>query len=170
VREGLLREDLYYRMSSVTLELPPLRERREDIPLLIHHFLERCKSEKVFDEEALSLMINYAWPGNVRELKNYVEAIDALVDANVVRKTDLPKRIFNGSVTAVPANSFEPLPQLVARVEKEHILRAIELAKGNTEQAIAILGISRAKFFQRKKEYEAQKEAKPGTSNDSSPN
>lgn len=156
VRQGTFREDLYYRLNAVTLELPPLRDRREDIPLLIEHFLKKCESQKAFDAESLAYLTTYGWPGNVRELKNTVEGLDALVDEGTIHASDLPRRITKREVERPMSGSFEPLKELLGRVEKQHILRAIELANGNNEVAIDMLGIARATFFKRKKEYEAE--------------
>jgi transcriptional regulator with GAF, ATPase, and Fis domain len=145
------REDLYFRLNTVELALPPLRERREDIVPLTMHFLQRCQSEKAFDEDALQYLVNYRWPGNVRELKNCVEALDALVDGTLIRREDLPARFLQ--TPHAGRAEFEPLASAVARLERLHIVRAMELAGGNSERAIALLRISRAKFFERKKEY-----------------
>jgi len=155
VAEGTFREDLFYRLNSVTFELPPVRERREDILPLVSYFLKECGSEKVFAEDALDCMMNYAWPGNVRELKNCIEALDALVDEKCVRPSHLPARMKQPVSLIDRQGSFEPLTDLVARVEREHILKALHLAEGNNEEAIRLLGISRAKFFARKKQYES---------------
>jgi DNA-binding NtrC family response regulator len=145
------REDLYFRLNTVELTLPPLRERREDIIPLTTHFLQRCQSEKTFEEDALQHLVTYRWPGNVRELKNCIEALDALVDGPIIRREDLPARFLQ--TPRAGGVEFEPLGSAVARLERSHIVRALELAGGNSERAIALLKISRAKFFERKKEY-----------------
>jgi len=153
VAEGLFREDLYYRLNSVILEIPPLRDHPDDIIPLVHHFLEQCGSDKTFDEEALTCLESYRWPGNVRELKNLVEALDALVEGVLIRKADLPDRMRDSSSIIVGSPGFESLAEVVARVEKQHILRAIDQAGGKDKEAIGLLGISRAKFYDRKKIY-----------------
>ena len=155
VAEGTFREDLFYRLNSVMFELPPLQERREDILPLVSYFLKECGSEKVFAEDALDCMMSYAWPGNVRELKNCIEALDALVDEKCVRSSHLPARMQKPAGLLDRQGEFEPLMDLVGRVEREHILKALHLADGNNEAAIRLLGISRAKFFARKKLYES---------------
>lgn len=161
LQEGLFREDLYYRLNSVTLEIPALRERREDIVPLLHYFLEQFGSDKAFDEQAIACLKAYEWPGNVRELKNCVQALDALVDAPVVRRQDLPARMRADALGAPGTSAFEPLSDVLAHVEREHILRAFEVAGGNNEEAIRLLGISRAKYFQRKKLYGVPGKAPP---------
>jgi transcriptional regulator with GAF, ATPase, and Fis domain len=153
VARGAFREDLYFRLNAVTLEIPPLRERRADILPLLQHFLRQCRSDKVFEDEALQCLVRYPWPGNVRELKHCVEALDALVDGQRVGREDLPSRFRQSPVGKGEDLWFEPLSSLVARVEREHILRAIERSGGSSEKAIALLKISRAKFFERKKGY-----------------
>lgn len=153
VAEGVLRPDLHFRLSAVSIEIPPLRERREDIVPLVRHFLTLCGSEKRFDDEALSLLAGYGWPGNVRELRNCIEALDVLVDGPVITRGCLPPRMQHGGVAADALHGFERLAEVVARVEREHIVRALELAGGNNEEAIRLLGIARDTFFRRKKKY-----------------
>lgn len=153
VAQGLFREDLFYRLNGIILPLPPLRERGADIIPLIHHFLRQCGSDKVFDEDALASLSAYPWLGNIRELKHCVEALDALVEGKRIRKSDLPPRMQQSSSRIDAFSGFESLSSLVARIEKEHILEAIEISRGNNERAIQLLKISRAKFFERKKEY-----------------
>jgi len=153
VSQGRFRQDLFYRLNAVVIEVPPLRERREDVVPLAHHFLARCGSKKVFDQEAMDCLVSFSWPGNVRELMLTVAAVDAMADGQVVHASDLPKRMQPTAGTPPRPGQFEPLPAVIARIEREHMVRAIELAGGNYEQAIRLLGISRSTFFQRKKEY-----------------
>lgn len=153
VNAGLFREDLLYRLNSVVLEIPALRNHREDIVPLVDFFLKQCHSNKVIDEEALDCLKLYNWPGNIRELKNCVEALIAMCEGNVIHTADLPPRLRPHTPSIKSHQGFEPLADIISRIEREQFLRAIELADGNNEKAIKLLGISRAKFFQRKKEF-----------------
>jgi Nif-specific regulatory protein len=151
VKKGLFREDLYYRLKGVTIQLPPLRERVEDIPDLVSHALKRLGSEKVFTDDSMKLLQSYNWPGNVRQLVRFVEEMDLLSDGQEMKPEDLPEYI--APEAPRPATEFLPLSEIVARIECEYIQRALELTGGNNERAIEMLGISRAKFFDRKKAY-----------------
>ncbi|MEW6732578.1 MAG: sigma 54-interacting transcriptional regulator [Acidobacteriota bacterium] len=149
VKRGLFREDLYYRLKGVTIQLPPLRERIVDIPYLIQHILAKLDSDKIFTDAAIKLMQDYNWPGNIRQLIRLVEEIDAVCESQQVKAADLPAYLH----AAQPSTHtpFLPLNDLIAQVECEHIRRALTLSGGNNERAIKLLGISRAKFFERKK-------------------
>jgi DNA-binding NtrC family response regulator len=150
----MFREDLYYRLNSVTLEIPPLRERPEDIEVLVRYFLAQCGATKSFDAQAQACLRNYSWPGNVRELRHCILGLDALVDGPVVRLQDLPSRMQRATQPVQTVNKdCEPLDNVIRRVEREHFCKVLELTGGNNEEAIRVLSISRAKFFQRKKEF-----------------
>lgn len=154
IEKGVFREDLYYRLNSVILEIPPLRERVEDIDLLTQHFLMRCEAGKTLDPQARTCLRNYSWPGNVRELRNCILGLDALVEGPVIRLQDLPARMRNAPPPPqVPEQACEPLDEVIRRVERDYMAKALQLSGGNNEEAIRILRISRAKFFQRKKEF-----------------
>ncbi|MFQ5473557.1 MAG: sigma-54 interaction domain-containing protein, partial [Dehalococcoidia bacterium] len=154
VAEGRFREDLYYRLNTVTLELPPLRERRADIIPLLRHFVRQCGSDKEFDDEALATLAAYDWPGNVRELRNCVEAIDAMIEGAHVRKSDLPAWMREaGRWSPESEKCIRPLAEVIAQVEREQFVKALEFADGNNEKAMRLLGISRAKFYDRKREF-----------------
>ena len=154
IKQGVFREDLFYRLNIVTLNIPPLRERTEDIRPLANYFLLKINSAKTFSDEALSYMENYDWPGNIRELKNCIEGIDVIADASIVNKKDLPERIRTGLNLDRGTIGIEPLSVIVKRVEKEHIRKALELTNGNCEEAIKILKMARSVFFNRKKLYD----------------
>jgi two-component system, NtrC family, response regulator HydG len=144
VREGTFREDLYYRLRGVEIELPPLRARREDIPHLVRHFArDFCRQEGIpeppFDREALALLLAHDYPGNVRELQNLVEAAislaDGRVDAGVVRP------LMEASAAGQPPEAQEGLD--LETVERRHIERVLEASGGNKSEAARILGIDR---------------------------
>ncbi len=155
VREGRFREDLYYRLKVVTLALPPLRERTQDIPLLIDHFLRTLGARHgrelvAVDAEAQHMLLAYSWPGNVRELQNVLERALVLVEQDVVGPEHLPPEVRDALGAAVPVSSassgydgpsgeFLPMPE----IERLHVLRALERTGGNREAAARLLGISR---------------------------
>jgi DNA-binding NtrC family response regulator len=154
MREGRFRPDLYYRLAGLTLDVPPLRERVEDILPLVQHFFRHRRSSKSLDDDALACLRAHRWPGNVRELRNCVEALDVLVDGPIVRERDLPSRM--RSATDAPPAADAPIDKLadaVRKLEHEHFRRALELSGGNHERARTLLGVSREKYFQRKREF-----------------
>ena len=147
VTEGRFREDLYYRLKGVEIVLPPLRERRQDIPHLVRTFTEEfCRREGIpmppFRSEALALVMAHDYPGNVRELQNLVEAAVSLaegeVDADLVR-----------SLIGAAAGASGPEPLDLDSVERRHIARVLKLAGDNKTEAAKILGVTR-KTLQRK--------------------
>ncbi|HVP39751.1 MAG TPA: sigma-54 dependent transcriptional regulator [Candidatus Saccharimonadales bacterium] len=146
-REGRFREDLFYRLSVVTFTLPALRERREDIPLLCQHFLEKCRmagtgqAVEGISRETMDLMMAYDWPGNVRELENVIERAVALTSNRFLAVDDLPPHL---RTRAAPEAGAGPEEQLTLReVERRHILRVLKACGGNKTQAAQVLGISR---------------------------
>ncbi len=148
VRENAFREDLYYRLNVLLITLPPLRQRREDIPLLLSHFLEKHAARaqrpvpKV-DKAVLEALEAYDWPGNVRELENETQKMIALSEG-VVTVEGLSEPIREGPrVKAAPEGGIRSLDALVEEVEREEILRALRTADGNKTRASAMLGISR---------------------------
>jgi DNA-binding NtrC family response regulator len=155
VKKGEFREDLYYRLNVVGIFLPPLRERREDIPLLIEHFLQRYArpgEPRYFSNEALRLLLGYEWPGNVRELQNAVEYALALGVGTTLTIADLPLHI-GGMVgqtgLAEPVGEGRSLDE----VERRHILRILEETDGNHLRAAEILGINRRTLYRKLEKY-----------------
>jgi DNA-binding NtrC family response regulator len=133
--KGAFREDLYYRVSTLAIQLPPLRERKEDIPLLIEHFLRRqphCRNKR-FSPEALDLLKRYAWPGNVRELHNVVQRALLLSHDDIVGPADLPSDL------AVPQQSCG---QSLEDIEWAHIQKVLSQCDGHRGKAARILGIT----------------------------
>jgi DNA-binding NtrC family response regulator len=153
MKDGSLRQDLFYRLNVVRVHLPPLRERKEDIPALVAHFLrqfnQRFRREVTgIDPDALATLTAYDFPGNVRELENLIERAYALGARDSLKLSDLP------SLTARPQEqaSTGPLPTL-AEVEKDLILRALQIHKNDKEGAAKALGLSRRTIYRRLKEY-----------------
>ena len=154
--EGTFRQDLFYRLNVVRVTLPPLRERREDIPSLINHFLRRFNKRFHRDvrgvaPEALAALTAYSFPGNVRELENLIERAFAMGAREQIALTDLPS-LSKTPVTATPVTSPESVPAL-ADVERELILKALAIFKDDKEAAARALGISRRTIYRRLKEY-----------------
>jgi DNA-binding NtrC family response regulator len=157
VRKGEFREDLYYRLNVVNIYLPELRERREDIPLLIEHFLEQhtAKNEqgpRHFSNEAMRLLLGFDWPGNVRELENAVEHALAIGIGPTLKISDLPPQI-SGLVGKM--GSSEPVGEArsLEEVERRHILRILEETGGNHVRAAEILGIDRRTLYRKLDKY-----------------
>ncbi len=149
VSESRFREDLYYRLKGVEIELPPLRERKQDIPHLVRAFLEEfCRREgipvPVLRSEALALLLSYDFPGNVRELQNLIEGAVSLADGDV--DADLVRSLL-GTTPSQQQTSPEPLD--LATLEKRHIARILKMTAGNKSEAAKILGLDR-KTLQRK--------------------
>ena len=153
MREGNFRSDLYYRLNVVSVHLPALRERREDIPVLVHHFLQ-VKSqqlglaEKSFSNEALDLLMQYSWPGNVRELENLIERALVLSPGQVMTGEDLPQYLHAGNGRTHPAQQSvlrgeTRLSEAVDQFEQELIRTALSQAQNNQTRAAEILGTTR---------------------------
>jgi DNA-binding NtrC family response regulator len=165
VKDGLFREDLYYRLNVVSVEMPALRSRPADIPLLASHFLGRYAKENGktvtgFTDEALEKLARYPWPGNVRELENAVERAVVVCRGDKVRPEDLAPSIavFAGSPGA---DGAPPIPgSSLAELERYAILKTLEHAGGSTSRAAEILGISPRKIQYKLHEYEATRSGK----------
>jgi transcriptional regulator with PAS, ATPase and Fis domain len=144
-RSGRFREDLYYRLNVVSISLPPLRERRDDIGLLVDHFLQRYSSEhgqvpKTFAPEAMRMLLAYDWPGNVRELANVVERAMVLSTSTVITSESLPDSVRQTpTVDPIHGMVLVPLDEMIDR----YVARVLEHTGGNHTQAARILGISR---------------------------
>jgi two-component system, NtrC family, response regulator AtoC len=155
VREGQFREDLFYRLSVVPIQIPPLRERKEDIPALVDHFIQRYniqfrKNVRGITPEGLKVLMNYAWPGNIRELKNAIERAMILVDRDVIDLNQLPIRIADPAARTplqpAQGNHVVKLPAEGAGlddIERELIHQALQQANGNKTKASKLLRVSR---------------------------
>jgi DNA-binding NtrC family response regulator len=153
VEEGGFREDLYYRIKVFSLEIPPLRERTEDILPLARHFVTKYarsmgKPEKSFSPEAEALLESYRWPGNVRELENAIERAMVIGRDPEIRPRDLPLRVENGRT---------PDTSSLGAMEKEHIIRTLREMDGNVTRSAKVLGIDRATLYNKMKKYEIQR-------------
>jgi DNA-binding NtrC family response regulator len=162
LEEGRFRKDLYFRLNVFTLDIPPLRERREDIPLLAEHFLEEHRSEnrtKItgFSREALALLERQPWPGNVRELKNAIHRAAILCPEGEIQPQHLPMALHGGRVPGQdrgsPGNVTLPVGTSVAEAERALIEETLRTCRGNKSKAARILGISLKTLYTRLKKY-----------------
>jgi len=174
VARGAFRQDLYYRLNIVTVRLPPLRDRKIDIPELIEHFLRRFEKRYQTAPDTLAAMLSYDWPGNVRELQNSIERMVAINSGPVLTVADLPSALRNGGAASEPALASvvaagaetAPLPLLhtppraaglfLPAIEKETILKALAETRGDRARAAHMLGIGRTTLYRKLKEYKIE--------------
>jgi NtrC-family two-component system response regulator AlgB len=145
VKSGAFREDLYYRLNAVKLRLPALRERIEDIPLLVQHFLAKFGARNEICDEALTALKGYAWNGNVRELENVVERAVILSKGSVIRMHHLPEEFQMVNPSARHTLSLE-------ETERQHIIKVLRIAR-DLDEAASILGIDPATLWRKRKKY-----------------
>lgn len=155
VQEGRFREDLYYRLNVLVIELPPLRERRQDIPALVRHFLNRGGRGLGITPAALNLLLDYHWPGNVRELENTVERAAVLAKSGVVDEQDIQFRPAPRSATLwtdqIPLS--DGWRTNLDAVEKALIVRSLQVSGGNKSKAADLLGIHRRLIYEKMREF-----------------
>jgi DNA-binding NtrC family response regulator len=167
VRQGTFREDLYYRLNVVKIDLPPLRDRLEDVPLLANHFMQKYlppgELPKQISPAAMQVLLNYRWPGNVRELENVIERACVTCRDKVIELENLPPEL-----TAAPAPKLpfhidleRPLPKLlneaIANIEQTYIRKALKKARGNVGRCASICGLSRRSVTAKIAEYNIDK-------------
>ena len=150
VKNGKFREDLFDRLNVVSIILPPLREKKEDIPLLANHFLQKFSEENHknishISPEALEILIQYSWPGNVRELEHTIERAVILSPHPIILPEDLQRKIFEEVKGVEILFSEESLP--LKEVEKRYVLKVLQETKGNKKKAAEILGIDRTTLY-----------------------
>jgi DNA-binding NtrC family response regulator len=164
VAQGNFRTDLYYRLNVIPLHLPALRERAEDVPLLVDHFLKRCCPDEykgnlgsMMDDAALRALQVYEWPGNVRELENVIERATIIRDSDRITTRDLPTFIASGPIGEYSASSLN-VGGLVTLddLEKAHILAVLETTNGARKQTSEILGINASTLYRKLKTYGLQ--------------
>ena len=160
IRSGSFRQDLYFRLNVVQIKLPPLRERKSDIPLLVNHFLEKFSDPerpvRSISEEAMARLMAYDWPGNVRELENAIERALALGSGPVLQLADLPSNLHSSSPDRLPA-SDELLP--LEELERRAIFRALRETGGDKLAAARFLGIGKTTHYRKLKQYEAERQS-----------
>jgi DNA-binding NtrC family response regulator len=172
VADGRFREDLFYRLNVVRLRLPPLRERREEIPPLIDHYLRKVADEQkkgriALDDETLEFLVLYAWPGNVRQLVNEISRIVAFAepDSTITPALLSPEiqasrrtvRVLPGDEPEIRVRLDQPLNDAVEAIERVMVLRALDRARGNYENAAKLLGISRKGLFLKRRRWGMQR-------------
>lgn len=164
VQERKFREDLYWRLNVLSLSVCPLRERKEDIPMLVDYFLERYATplgteQPVVSDKALDLLMAYDWPGNIRELQNCIYSAITVASSSTIEPDDLPKRIYLDSKqpdvpSAVMGTSLaEIAAQATAKAEQEAINKALSETGGNREKAAELLGIGRKTLYRKLRQY-----------------
>jgi len=150
IKQKLFRQDLYYRMNVIKIELPPLRERKEDIPILVKHFLdfygkENKKEDLSITEDVMEILLDYDWPGNVRELENTIERAIVLTNAKLITRTSLPSVLLNPGRGKFqidnPPNNDLNLKEQIQEFQKKAIIMALKKTRGVQKKAAGILGV-----------------------------
>jgi DNA-binding NtrC family response regulator len=154
VKEGKFREDLYYRLNVIPIHIPPLRERKEDIPVLVEHFLEKITKrfnikEKKISKGAMKLLIDYNWPGNVRELENILERIIVLEHSEIINEEIIKKYL----VEKIEVKESSKLEEL----EKNTIIKTLEENKWNIVKSAKKLGLHPSTLYRKIKKYNISK-------------
>ncbi len=161
VRQGQFRQDLFFRLNVVQIKMPPLRERKSDIPLLVNAFLEKFSEAgrtRGISEEAMARLIAYDWPGNIRELENAIERAVALGSGPILHVGDLPSGLHYAAGDRMPqADELMPLEEL----ERRAILRALREAGGDKLAAARLLGIGKTTLYRKLKQYETESHSQP---------
>jgi transcriptional regulator with PAS, ATPase and Fis domain len=172
LRDGRLREDLYFRINTITLRVPPLRERTEDIPLLCDYFLDKFrqryqKNVKTLAPSVYHLLIRNRWPGNVRELENAIERAVLVGKGGEIAVSDLPETIREESTTA--ADFVIPPHRTLAEIEKMAILQTLQRTNWNKQEAAQILGLYRPTLYSKMKKHEIRDAGKSARNSAASP-
>jgi two-component system NtrC family response regulator len=167
VAAGKFREDLYYRLNVVTIEMPPLRERAEDIPLLVEHVLENLRArrmpEKTISRETLSRLMRYEWPGNVRELEHLIEQVVVTTSGAVIEPVNLPPQIVSSREEpfSLDFDLQRPLQsitdELTERVERAYLARVLERYRGRIDRCAEHCGLSRRSISEKLRRYRIDK-------------
>ena len=161
VQQGKFRQDLYYRLNVVRIDLPPLRERSEDIPSLVEHFMQKFASQTKrkldgIEQDALAALMNHRWPGNVRELEHTIERAVLLGTESRIGLKDLSSQL------AAPPDGRSPVAEAASKaytlkdLEREYIMRVLENTGGNKTEAAKILGVDRTTLYRKLEEYKVK--------------
>jgi two-component system nitrogen regulation response regulator NtrX len=154
IERGAFREDLFYRLNVIPFELPPLRERSEDVPLLVEHFNARFCAEygrepKLYDADAIDRLVHYNWPGNVRELRNTVERVTIMHLAVLVTASDLPALDADAEPSSTQWPAFASFREGKEAFEREYISRKLDECDGNITRTAESMGIDRSHLYRR---------------------
>jgi DNA-binding NtrC family response regulator len=157
VEKGTFREDLFYRINVITVPLPPLRERKEDIPLLVSYFVQKYAQRLgrlsiKMSREAMQVLVNYDWPGNVRELENMIERAVALCEADLIETTDLPEKLTQVKIAIRDLDEYEIT---LDAMEEQHIKKVLQKVGGDKVKASQILGINLSTLYRKLARYDA---------------
>jgi len=155
---GKFREDLYYRLNVIPIHVPPLSERREDIPLLVEYFLEKFRKEhglatKEISERGMEFLAQQPWPGNIRELKNVIERISIMVQRETIDAPDIKRHMGSASMRGTVQADGSPLKKAREQFEREYIIKILESCDGNVTMAAKELGIERTNLHRKIKQY-----------------
>jgi DNA-binding NtrC family response regulator len=159
IRDGQLRQDLYFRLNTVTIQVPPLRERREDIPVLVRAFLERYRAKhgrpvEGIEAEAYRRLLTYAWPGNIRELQHAIERAVLVARGRDVTVEDLPASLQRVSDGPAPAIASSEIPAgSLEEIERASIVKALETTRWNKQAAAALLGLRRPTLYSKMRKH-----------------
>jgi DNA-binding NtrC family response regulator len=163
VKKSTFRLDLFYRLNIVTINVPPLRERKEDIPLLVEHFIEKYNKRlgldvKSISKSAMSYLLDYSWPGNVRDLENAIQSALILVHDDTIRVEDMPLRIrgypeISDEINLSEQGLEDQVKELTEKIEKELIVKALDTCNQNRTNTAEMLKISRKTLFNKMKQY-----------------
>jgi transcriptional regulator with PAS, ATPase and Fis domain len=158
VREGAFREDLFHRLNVFTLHLPPLRDRKEDIPLLVDYLLQNAPKELTISPMALQMLTAFSWPGNIRELKNTIESASVIAENGIIKPTHLPAKITGvfdqNQITAGKNTAKISLDERLKEIEKSIIIEALKKTGGVQVRATELLGINQRSLWHRIKKYD----------------
>jgi len=163
VKEGTFREDLFYRLNVIPILLPPLRKMKEDIPVLIEHFIgdisrRKKKNPPSISHETMSFLVEYKWPGNVRELENLIERLIILKEGDIITPDDLPERFYEKRQIPKPGTKSQALSSegvdlnlMLDEIENNMIIQALEMSKGIKSKAASLLGLNRTTLIEKMK-------------------
>lgn len=158
VKLGHFREDLFYRLNIMHIKIPPLREHKEDIPLLVEHFIQKhCNKKNLsISDSAIELLMNYSWPGNIRELENTIQRALIVAQGSIISKEDISIPLNNINLPEKNTSSNDEdlnLHKAIYNLEKELIIKALNKTKGNKSKAAELLGINRRQLFTKLHQY-----------------
>lgn len=158
IDKGDFREDLFYRINTIIIDIPPLRERREDLPMFIEFFFDKYSKEQkkkinCIEQEVMQFLLSYNYPGNIRELKNIIERLVVLSEEGVITKRDLPENKLSYNYNLDDTDMIIPLKEFRREIETEYISKALSQCEGNITEAAKILNISRRQLFNKVIEY-----------------